>query len=74
MSLVNEIITNKEIVVFDFDGVLVNSVNVKTSAFEQMYQQYGLAVGEKYEAIMRATGECLALRNLFYHENYLGKN
>ena len=74
MSLVNEIITNKEIVVFDFDGVLVNSVNVKTSAFEQMYQQYGLAVVRKVRSHHESNGGMSRFEKFkFYHENYLGK-
>jgi len=31
-------------IVFDFDGVLVDSVDVKTQAFEHLYESYGEAV------------------------------
>jgi beta-phosphoglucomutase-like phosphatase (HAD superfamily) len=28
-------------IIFDFDGVILNSVNIKTLAFEEMYSKYG---------------------------------
>ena len=32
---------------FDFDGVILNSVNVKTEAFRDMYKQYGDDIAQK---------------------------
>ena len=32
---------------FDFDGVIADSVNVKTEAFEKIYLPYGKEIAEK---------------------------
>ena len=34
-------IDNKEVFVFDFDGVLVDSVELKSNAFFKFYLKYG---------------------------------
>ena len=41
---------------FDFDGVLAESVHVKTEAFRQMYLPYGKEVADKVVAHHRANG------------------
>ena len=41
MKLLEYILSKKKLVIFDFDGVLVDSVNVKTEAFGLMYKDYG---------------------------------
>ena len=35
-----------KIIILDFDGVLVESVHVKTSAFKQLFQEYPAAISE----------------------------
>lgn len=50
MALITEIealkslLAVKKVLVFDFDGVLADSVNVKTEAFAKIYQRYGQGV------------------------------
>ena len=34
-------------VIFDFDGVILDSVNVKTKAFGSMYSKYGSEVEKR---------------------------
>lgn len=41
---------------FDFDGVIADSVNVKTKAFEKMYLPYGNEIAEKVVEHHRANG------------------
>jgi len=43
-------------IIFDFDGVLVESVNVKTEAFGALYADYGAAVVRQVEDYHRAHG------------------
>ncbi|MCK5722811.1 MAG: HAD family hydrolase, partial [Gammaproteobacteria bacterium] len=38
---------NWEAVFFDFDGVILDSVDVKTKAFAKMFRQYGLKVEKR---------------------------
>ena len=50
-----EILSNKTLFIFDFDGVLAESVNIKTEAFRSMYTQYGEEIAER---VVRAEGTC----------------
>ena len=34
-------------IIFDFDGVILDSVNIKTLAFEEMYSEYGVEIKKK---------------------------
>ena len=34
-------------IIFDFDGVILNSHNVKTDAFEKIFNKYGKSIGKK---------------------------
>ena len=34
-------------IIFDFDGVILNSHNVKTDAFEKIFSKYGKSIGKK---------------------------
>ena len=44
-------------IIFDFDGVILDSVDVKTEAFKQLYTTYGIDVVEKVEEFEREYGE-----------------
>ena len=41
---IHSLLNSKAIFVFDFDGVLADSVNIKTNAFSKMYEAYGSEV------------------------------
>ena len=34
-------------IIFDFDGVILDSVNIKTNSFYKMYIKYGLDVAKQ---------------------------
>ena len=34
-------------IIFDFDGVILNSHKVKTDAFEKVFSKFGKSIGEK---------------------------
>ena len=44
---IKSLIDKSELLIFDFDGVLANSVEVKTRAFALLYKPYGEKVVEK---------------------------
>jgi phosphoglycolate phosphatase-like HAD superfamily hydrolase len=66
-------IPNKTLYIFDFDGVLVDSVDIKTKAFAEIYQPYGNQVEE--QVIQHHTingGMSRADKFKYYHKNFLG--
>lgn len=61
-------------IIFDFDGVLVESVNVKTQAFRDLYADYGAVVVEKVVGYHLEHGGISRFEKFKYcHRNFLGK-
>jgi phosphoglycolate phosphatase-like HAD superfamily hydrolase len=61
--------------VFDFDGVLVESVDVKTRAFAQLYEPHGPEVVARVVEYHLANGGLSRFEKFrFWHRNYLGKD
>jgi len=59
---------------FDFDGVIVDSVNIKTEAFKQIYCIYGKEVANKVVKHHINNGGMSRYEKFkFYHSMYLGK-
>ena len=59
-------------IIFDFDGVILNSVNVKTEAFKELYKQYGSAVVKKVEKYHLENGGISRFEKFkYYHKNFL---
>lgn len=59
---------------FDFDGVLADSVEVKTEAFAKLYEPYGReVVVQVIEHHRRYGGMTRADKFRYYHRNYLGR-
>lgn len=60
-------------IVFDFDGVLVESVNVKTQAFAALYTGFGLSVVEQVVAFHLANGGLSRFEKFrYFHSELLG--
>jgi len=58
---------------FDFDGVIVDSVNVKTQAFEKLYAPYGENISQKVVEHHQANGGMSRYEKFkFYHKQFLG--
>jgi len=51
-----ELIENKKVLIFDFDGVLAETFEVKTEAFASLYKQYGREVIDYIVEHHRANG------------------
>jgi len=58
--------------IFDFDGVLTESVHIKTQAFYQLYKQYGKEIAEKVVAHHEANGGMSRFEKFpYYHQTFL---
>ena len=62
-------------VFFDFDGVIVDSVEAKIAAFGELYREFGPAIRGKVEAYQRAVpGETRYDKIPRFHREYLGQD
>ena len=60
---------------FDFDGVLADSLEIKSNAFYELYKPYGKSVAEKVLSHHLNNGGVSRYNKLrFYHQNYLNKD
>jgi len=60
---------------FDFDGVILDSVDVKTKAFAQMFRAYGAEVEKQVVEYHVRNGGISRFRKFrYFHENILGKS
>ena len=61
-------------IIFDFDGVIAESVQVKTDAFANLYQPYGDNVVNKVIEHHEANGGMSRFKKIkLYHESFLNK-
>ena len=59
-------------IIFDFDGVILESLNTKTKAFEKLYEPYGSTVSKKVVKHHLENGGISRFDKIkFYHKNYL---
>ena len=69
---ISKSINNKSIFIFDFDGVLADSVNIKTLAFRELYKEYGDSVLSKVVEHHNANGGMSRFEKFkYYHQNFL---
>ena len=61
-------------IIFDFDGVIAESVQVKSDAFAELYKSYGLDIVKKVVKHHEANGGMSRFEKFqFYHESFLNK-
>lgn len=61
-------------IIYDFDGVICNSVNIKTEAFADMYKSYGNKVVHNVIAYHQANGGISRFEKFkYYHKILLGQ-
>lgn len=66
---------NFDTIVFDFDGVLVESVDIKTQAFKTLYKNYNEKLIKEIVAYHLNNGGVTRYEKIRYvHKNILGKN
>ena len=74
MNLLKLIKEQKKLVIFDFDGVLVDSVNVKTKAFGLMYEEFGSNIVKKVHHHHIKNGGLSRFEKFkFYHKSFLNE-
>ena len=74
-NMIIELIKSKDLLIFDFDGVLADSVEVKTEAFAQMYSQFGNKIMKNVINHHRKHGGMSRYEKFkFYHREYLSHN
>lgn len=62
-------------VIFDFDGVLAESVDIKTRAFAELYKEYGPEIEKKVVDYHLQNGGMSRFKKFrYYHNVLLGKN
>lgn len=65
---------NIKAIILDYDGVIAESVNVKTEAFAELYRPYGEEVVNKVVAHHEANGGISRFEKFkIYHKEYLGQ-
>lgn len=58
---------------FDFDGVIVESVQLKTNAFTKIYEKYGEDIQTQVKTHHQSNGGMSRFEKFrFYHKNFLG--
>jgi len=63
-----------KVIIFDFDGVIAESVQVKSDAFAELYKPYGQAIVKKVVEHHEANGGMSRFEKFkFYHESFLNK-
>ena len=59
-------------IIFDFDGVLAESVHIKTEAFYNLYKPFGREIADKVVLHHKANGGMSRFEKFpFYHKTYL---
>jgi len=72
-QVIHKLIESKKLLIFDFDGVLADSVEVKTNAFSKLYKPYGEGVVSKVINHHRMNGGMSRFEKFkHYHHAYLG--
>jgi len=62
-------------IIFDFDGVICESINIKTEAFYEMYLPYGKEIAQKVKAYHLANGGMSRFDKFkYYEETFLKKH
>ncbi len=65
-------LNNKTLFIFDFDGVLADSVQIKMQAFKQMYEPHGEKIVDKVSKYHLLNGGVSRYKKIkYFHKEYL---
>jgi len=71
-KIIHDFLESKELLVFDFDGVLADSVEIKTDAFAEIYKPFGENIVAKVVDYHRKNGGMPRFDKFkHYHSSYL---
>lgn len=74
-KLAIEKITNARVIFWDFDGVIKDSVPVKTEAFRKLFLSFGSDIADKVVEHHLANGGVSRFKKIpYYFKTYVGKN
>lgn len=74
LKKITKIIQSKSTFIFDFDGVLADSVNIKTKAFSSLYKEHGSEITKKVIEHHKANGGMSRFEKFnHYHKYFLNK-
>ncbi len=69
-----EVAVKYQAIIFDFDGVIIDSVAVKSQAFAELYRPYGEEIMEKVVTYHLAYGGLSRYKKIrYFHQTYLGR-
>lgn len=69
----NNIFNNKRCYIFDFDGVIKDSINVKTKAFLKIYEKEGQEIAQQVKKYHLNNGGVTRIKKFQYYEKILLK-
>ena len=73
MTMIDDLIKSKLLFIFDFDGVLVDSVELKTIAFVHLYEEYGSHIVDLVIAFHCKNGGMSRFEKFKYFHNNISK-
>lgn len=75
LKKINTLIEDKKVFIFDFDGVIADSNDIKTKAFSDLYKSYGSEVVHKVALHHKTHGGLSRYEKFkYYHRSFLGKD
>lgn len=67
-------LTNKEVLIFDFDGVIIDSMDVRDFGFYEIFKEYDISKVEELIKYHRINGGLSRFNKIkYFYENILGK-
>ena len=74
IGTINKKIDSSNFLIFDFDGIIADSVNVKTKAFAEIYKPYGEKVVTQVVSHHLSNGGVSRFEKFeYYHKKFLKK-